>query len=254
MKYSALIISFSAVLLGKFLPALADPVSFSTLQPVLMALVRPDALIVPVAISGRQYHFLLDTGISTLVIDNALASELTQRLPDDQVSPLQRAILATGIQTSKGALPDDALLLWQPMAIAIGDSVLPASAPWLGADLSAFTQVTGVKIDGILGQDIFRQFAWQVDNQQGQLSVWQQAPGMLDYSRCVPYRDAYDSGPELMLDYHNRPVHMTVDTGVYYSYIGDELIKMSRERPESAMLTGVNQPVLGLTGQEVSDG
>lgn len=254
MKYSALIISFSAVLLAGSSPALADLTPSPAEPPVLTVPVRPDALIVPVAISGRQYHFLLDTGISTLVIDNALASELTQRLPDSQVSPLQRAILAAGIQTSGGALPHDALLLWQPMAMAIGDRVLPTSAPWLGMDLSAFTQMTGVKIDGLLGQDIFRQFAWQVDNQQGQLSLWQQAPATLDYSQCVPYRDAYDSGPELLLDYYHRPVHMTVDTGVDYSYIGDELIKMSREHPESAVLTGINQPVLGLTGQGGSDG
>jgi len=254
MKYSALIISCSVVLLAGSSPALADPIYSPAEPPVLTVPVRPDALIVPVAIRGREFHFLLDTGISTLVIDNALASELTQRLPDNQVSPLQRAILGAGIQTSGGPLPSDVLLLWQPMAMAIGDRVLPARAPWLGMDLSALTQVTGVKIDGILGQDIFRQFAWQVDNQQGQLSVWQQAPATLDYSQCVPYRDAYDSGPELLLDYYHRPVHMTVDTGVYYSYIGDELIKISRERAESAVLPGINQPVLGITGQVVSDG
>lgn len=254
MKYSALIIIFSAMLLSGSFSTLADRIPVAAPQPMLTAPVRTDVLIVPVAISGRQYHFLLDTGISTLVIDNALATELTQRLPGDQVPALQRAILAAGIQTPGGPLPQDALLLWQPMAIAIGDSVLPAGAPWLGRDLSAFTQMRGVKIDGILGQDIFRQFAWQVDNQQGQLSVWQQAPGTLDYPVCVPYRDTYDSGPELLLNYHNRPVPMRVDTGVYYSYIGDELIKASRERPESAVLTGINQPILGLTGREVRDG
>lgn len=254
MKYSALIITFTAMLLSGSLPAQDDRIPFAPPQPELTVPVRPDVLIVPVAISGRLYHFLLDTGISTLVIDNALASELTHRLPGDQIPTLQQAILAAGIQTPDGPLPDDAFLLWQPLAMAIGERVLPASTPWLGMDLSAFTQETGVKIDGILGQDIFRQFTWQIDNQQGTLSVWQQVPGTLDYPVCVPYRDAYDSGPELWLDYHNRPVHMTVDTGVYYSYIGDELIKASRERPESAVLTGINQPGLGLTGQEVSDG
>lgn len=254
MKHSAPIIIFFAMLLSGSLSALADSVAVGAPQPVLTDRVRPDVLIVPVAISGRQYHFLLDTGISALIIDNALASELTQRLPGDQVPALQRAILAAGIQTPGGPLSQDMFLLWQPLAMAIGDRVLPASTPWLGRDLSAFTQMTGAKIDGILGRDIFRQFAWQVDNQQGQLSVWQQAPGTLDYPVCVPYRDAYDSGPELLLDYHNRPVHMRVDTGVYYSYIGDELIKASRERPESAVLTGINQPVLGLTGHEVNDG
>lgn len=254
MKYSALIMSFSAMLLAGPLSALADRIPSLARTTVLTVPVRPDALIVPVVISGRQYHFLLDTGISTLVIDNALASELTQRLPDDQVTPLERAILAAGIQTSGGPLPYDALLLWQPMAMAIGDRVLSASAPWPGMDLSALTQMTGVKIDGILGRDIFRQFAWQVDNQKGLLSVWQQAPGTLDYPVCVPYHDAYDSGPELLLDYHHRPVTMTVDTGVYYSYIGDELIKVSRERPESAVLTDINHPVPGLTGEVVSDG
>lgn len=254
MKYSALIMSFSAMLLAGPLSALADRIPSLARTTVLTVPVRPDALIVPVVISGRQYHFLLDTGISTLVIDNALASELTQRLPDDQVTPLERAILAAGIQTSGGPLPYDALLLWQPMAMAIGDRGLSASGPWPGMDLSALTQMTGVKIDGILGRDIFRQFAWQVDNQKGLLSVWQQAPGTLDYPVCVPYHDAYDSGPELLLDYHHRPVTMTVDTGVYYSYIGDELIKVSRERPESAVLTDINQPVPGLTGEVVSDG
>lgn len=254
MKYTAFVFLFAAVLPVEILPAQADPIPSPSPLPLLTVPARPDVLIVPVTIRGRQYHFLLDTGVSTLVIDNALANTLTQPVSDDQVPALHRAIMAAGIYSAGRILPGDAFQLWKPMTIAIGDAVLPASTPWLGTDLSAFTQVTGEKVDGILGQDIFRQFTWQVDNQKQQLTAWRQVPGTLQYPVCVPYHDAYDAGPQLMLDYHNRPVPMTVNTGVDYSYIGEELIKVSRERPESAVLTGINQPVLGLNGPEVSDG
>lgn len=102
--------------------------------------------------------------------------------------------------------------------------------------------------------DVFRQFTWQMDNLTRELTVWQQEPGDLDYPACVPYRDGDAAGPQLVLDYHQRPVHMTLNTGSDYSYIGTELINASRERPESAVLTGINQPALGLGGESVSDG
>ncbi|MTD29109.1 hypothetical protein GK011_19425 [Erwinia sp. J316] len=256
MKHSVLLFSFTAVLLSGTSSALAEGEGSAYLAapPLLTVPVRPDVLIVPVKISGRQYHFLLDTGISTTLIDNALAKQLTEPLPDEQVPALHRSTLAVGVYTEEGPLPRHVFKFWQPLAMALGDAVIPASVPWLGADLSSIAQVTGIRVDGVLGMDIFRQFAWQVDNQQQQLTLWQQAPGTLDYPVCVPYRDSYDSGPQLMLDYHDLPVPMTVNTGVDYSYIGDELIKVSRERPQSAVLTGINQPMLGLNGQEVSDG
>lgn len=256
MKYSALVFTAVAALFIATSPALADPAHAPVPPslPLLTVPVRADALIIPVTIRGRLYHFLLDTGINTLVVDNLLASELTQREPAEQIPLLYQQILAAGIRSAGGTLDQQGLQVWRPLAMGIGDAVLPASTPWLGADLSALTQATGVNIDGILGMDVFRQFTWQVDNLKQLLTVWQQTPGELDYPACVPYRDGDAAGPQLVLDYHQRPVHMTINTGTDYSYIGAEMINVSRERPESAVLTGINQPVLGLDGESVSDG
>lgn len=254
MKNSALIFSVAAAVLAGSPPALTDPLTLSAPLPLLTVAVRPDVLIVPVTLGGRPYQFLLDTGISSWVIDNALASELTKPVTRDPNPTLHPALLAAGIHTPWGSVSQAALQLWRPLPMAVGEVRLPASRPWLGADLSLLTQRTGIKIDGILGQDIFRRFIWQVDNQTRQLTVWQRLPDALKYPTCVSYQDANDAGPQLVLDYYHRPVAMTVNTGVDYSYIGDELIKLSRERPESAVLTGINQPVMGLRGQEASDG
>jgi len=256
MKYSVWVFTAVAALYIAAFPALADPLRAPVPPsvPLLTASVRPDALIIPVTIRGRLYHFLLDTGMNTLVVDNLLANELTQKEPADQIPLLYQQTLAASIRSASGILHQQGLQVWRPLAIGIGDAVLPATTPWLGADLSALTQANGVNIDGIVGMDVFRQFTWQMDNLTRELTVWQQEPGDLDYPACVPYRDGDAAGPQLVLDYHQRPVHMTLNTGSDYSYIGTELINASRERPESAVLTGINQPALGLGGESVSDG
>ncbi|MEN5017234.1 aspartyl protease family protein [Erwinia sp. Eh17-17] len=254
MKLSAIVFSAVVTLIVAAPPAWSDRAPSPGSAPLLTVTVRPDALIIPVTIHGRVYHFLLDTGMATLVIDNPLAHELTRKASPEQISPLYQQILSAGLRTAGGALDQKDLQVWQPLAIAIGDVVLPATTPWLGADLSALTQATGVTIDGIVGRDIFRQFTWQVDNQTHQLTVWPQVPGALDYPYCEPYLDGNDAGPRLTLDYHHRPVTMQVNTGVDYSYISAEMINVSREQPESAVLTSVDQPVLGIGGEEVSDG
>lgn len=104
MKYSALVFTAVAALFIAASPALADPAHAPVPPslPLLTVPVRADALIIPVTIRGRLYHFLLDTGINTLVVDNLLASELTQREPAEQIPLLYQQILAAGIRSAGG--------------------------------------------------------------------------------------------------------------------------------------------------------
>ena len=61
MKYSVWVFTAVAALYIAAFPALADPLRAPVPPsvPLLTASVRPDALIIPVTIRGRLYHFLL---------------------------------------------------------------------------------------------------------------------------------------------------------------------------------------------------
>ncbi|CAH0277258.1 hypothetical protein SRABI13_03669 [Erwinia aphidicola] len=253
MKYLSHFWGIAAALLLQASSVSADSIYAPSPVPLLTVSVRSDALIVPVTIAGKQYSFLLDTGAAMMVIDNRLASDITSKTPDDLLPALAKKILSTGINTSGGMLKGELIRFWQPLALAIGNEVVPASDPWVGADLSAFTQNSGMQIDGIIGQDLYRQFNWAVDNRNHQLTVWKHPLTIRNYQACVPYRDAWDFGPELMLDYHDRPLYMTLNTGAAWSTIGEEIVHASRGHFGSAILTGITQPVITLNGIERSD-
>ncbi|WP_338516716.1 hypothetical protein VRC06_01265 [Erwinia aphidicola] len=64
-----------------------------------------------------------------MVIDNRLASDITSKTPDDFLPELAKKILSTGINTSGGMLKGELIRFWQPLALAIGNEVVPASDP-----------------------------------------------------------------------------------------------------------------------------
>lgn len=81
--------------------------------PVLTASFKPKSgFVVPVAIAGKTYRFLVDTGASHTVIDNRLAQSITQPSTDEQIPIAYRSMLAKGLTTADGVLPRERVRLW----------------------------------------------------------------------------------------------------------------------------------------------
>ncbi|WP_211441432.1 aspartyl protease family protein [Collimonas humicola] len=192
---------------------------------LLTSKISTHAIIIPVTISNKTYHFLLDTGASYTVIDNHLAKTLTQKATETQISAVVHDMVNKGLKSVDSRLQKNELTFWQPRPIVIGDYVIPESDPWLGLDLDAPSQAVGVKIDGLIGAEIFRQLNWAVDNRSNSLTVWRHAPSTLGYQQCIPYRDQYGSSPELQMDYKSHAIFLNVDTGADISYMSDEFMK-----------------------------
>ena len=220
----------------------AVPVPTAQDKPILTAPTGKYLLVVPVTIAGKSYNFMLDTGSGYTIIDNRVAKEISKTMPDSQVPPRLLQGLSDGVSITQGTLKKRDFTLWQPQPFAIGTETLYSPLPWLGLDLSKFTQSTGVRIDGLLGVDTFRRLNWQVDNKNRTLTVSVQPPSTLSYQQCVPYNDNYGSAPELRIDIDNRnwvPFH--VDTGTDLTLAPADLLQVLRD--QGASVTPLGQSV-----------
>ena len=197
---------------------------------VLISKINTHAIIIPVIISNKTYNFLLDTGASFTVIDNNLAKTLTQQATQAQIPAIVYETNIKGIASVDSSLQMHELTFWQPHPITIGNYQIPESDPWLGLDLDVYSQVAGVKVDGILGIEIFRQLNWAVDNRSNSLTVWRHAPSILGYQQCIPYSDRYNGAPELQMDYKPSAIFLRVDTGADFSYVSDEFINFLKDK------------------------
>ena len=196
-------------------------------KPVAVIPISKYALIVPVTIAGKTYHFLLDTGAGYTIVDNRVAAQLTNPAAASQLPDRMRQVLNDGLSTVNSTLKKDDVKLWQPKPITLGNQTLNSPIPWLGMDLSLFTESIGVQIDGFLGIETFRRLNWQVDNQRRTLTVWSQPPSTQGYRQCVPYADTYGGSPELRIDLKgNSWVPFRVDTGASYALAPADLLKV----------------------------
>ncbi|KVR21093.1 hypothetical protein WK13_35230 [Burkholderia ubonensis] len=183
-------------------------------SPVLIVPFKPKSgFVVPVAIAGKDYHFLVDTGASYTVIENRLARSITRPSEDDQVPIAYRAMLEKGLTTADGMLPQALTHLWQPLPILLGSNEVPNFYPWFGLDLSSLSEAFGTQIDGVIGMEIFRQFSWVADNRSGKLAVWRHPPAGEHFSHCVPYQDSAGQSPAVSVDFRDHWAMFRFDTG-----------------------------------------
>ncbi|NHB92118.1 aspartyl protease family protein [Photorhabdus cinerea] len=210
---------------------------------------QPTALIIPVTISGKKYQFWLDTGASYTVIDNKLAKTLTQITPESEIPITFHHMLSDGlITTSEKRLHKADLTLWQPLAITLGNYTVPGSDPWIGIDMSLFSQSIGQKIDGILGIDTFRQLSWEVNNLNHTLTAWRHAPSILNYQQCEPYSDSYNRSPAIQVS----NVIFNIDTGASHSYASQEFIEYLKKEYKDKISEGINVKYASASGLDSS--
>ncbi|KWZ43558.1 hypothetical protein WS72_12280 [Burkholderia savannae] len=208
-------------------------------MPVLSASFKPTSgFVVPVAIAGKTYHFLVDTGASHTVIDNRLAQSITQPSTDEQIPIAYRTMLEKGLTTSDGVLPQERVRLWQPLPIALGSYEVPSFYPWLGLDLSLLSQVFGTRIDGVVGIEIFRQLSWIADNRSGTLTAWRNPPAGQRFQHCVPYQDSFGQSPAVSVDFGDQWAMFRFDTGARHSIVSAPTLAFLAGRQAAKPLGG----------------
>ncbi|AOJ11974.1 aspartyl protease family protein [Burkholderia mayonis] len=216
--------------------------------PVLTASFKPKSgFVVPVAIAGKTYRFLVDTGASHTVIDNRLAQSITQPSTDEQIPIAYRAMLAKGLTTADGVLPRERVRLWQPLPLALGSFEVPSFYPWLGLDLSLLSQAFGAQIDGVVGIEIFRQLSWVADNRSGTLTVWRHPPAGQRFQHCVPYQDSFGQSPAVSVDFGDQWTMFRFDTGARHSIVSAPTLAFLASR-KAAKPLGDTVPSLSANG------
>ncbi|KAF1026063.1 MAG: hypothetical protein GAK40_01303 [Burkholderia plantarii] len=199
--------------------------------PVLsVPIQRGNGIVLPVVIGGATYHFVFDTGASLTVIDNRVAAKITHVVAPDRVPEMFKAMLDGGMLIADGTRIKPEVTVWQPMPMALGSFTTSEVFPWLGMDLSRLTQVAGVRVDGILGIDVFRQLNWIVDNRAGTLSLWSRLNADQLMSHCVPYEDGLGGPPSVTMRIGQSWVNFAVDTGASTTVLDETLLKYMQQR------------------------
>lgn len=209
---------------------------------------RPKSgFVVPVAIAGKTYRSLVDTGASHTVIDNQLAQSITQPSTDEQIPIAYRAMLAKGPTTTDGVLPQERVRLWQPLPLALGSFEVPSFYPWLGLDLSLLSQAFGAQIDGVVGIEIFRQLSRIADNRSGTLTVWRHPPAGQRFQHCVPHQDSFGQSPAVSVDFGDQWTMFRFDTGARHSIVSAPTLAFLASR-KAAKPLGDTVPSLSANG------
>lgn len=202
-------------------------------QPVLETPFS-STLIIPVAIKGKTYHFIVDTGASLTVIDNKLAKEITRPLAADEIPQHHREAF-TDVTTVTGLLDKKHYSLFKPVPFFIGSEEIGDNEIWIAADTTLFTQSLGVNIDGFIGIDTFRQLNWQVDNQAKRLIVTKEAPTTRSWQRCTGYEDSYNRSPQLWFSLGTDDIAFRIDTGADRTYVGQKFIDYATSQQGTLM-------------------
>lgn len=218
---------------------------------ILATSLSANGIVLPVILKNKHYSFLLDTGASYSAIDNKLASLLTLTTPRKDIPVYFQQFITNGLITTSDKLNN--FKLWRPLPIKIGTYTILGHDPWIGLDLSLFSEAIGQKIDGILGIEVFRQLNWAIDNKNKTVTIWKQAPSKISYQNCVPYEDAYAQSPLLILNNKDKSgqwnaASLNLDTGADDTIISKELLSFW----ESSKMCKLNLDQKNIVGASAS--
>ncbi|CCO46231.1 putative Trypsin-like serine protease [Vibrio nigripulchritudo SOn1] len=223
-----------SVLLGIGLVSGCSSLPTETSHDPVMTASQPssDALIVPVVIDGKRYHFLLDTGASVTFIDPDVARQITKQVSLDTFPPILRRDFGniTGVS---GVVEPDRFSFFEPVEMSIGDKVIHDHDLWIGFEFDVITEGNGIQIDGILGADTFRKLTWLKDNRSNQLFAYDYALNAADFQQCVGYSDTYNRAPWLVMNYEDLDVTVMTDTGATDSRFGEDFIQLLEQETKS---------------------
>lgn len=182
-------------------------------------------LIIPVIINNRQYSFLVDTGASLTIVDKNIAAEITRSIHQSELPTFYREMLSR-IHTTRGVSEREHYVPVKPLSFIIGSEEFRDDEIWLAADMTIFTQLLGVKIDGLIGVETFRKINWLINNDKKILQLLKNAPPVDNWQNCTGYSDSFTLSPLLSFNYGNDSVNFNIDTGADVAYASNEFINM----------------------------
>ncbi|HWE35471.1 MAG TPA: retropepsin-like aspartic protease, partial [Isosphaeraceae bacterium] len=117
-----------------------------------------DLLLVPVRFAGRDRLFVVDTGNTLTTFDESL--------------PLGVPRTVVESITPQGRVP---VRIYDSPSAEVGR--LPLQVPYvIGADLGWMREISGYRIDGVLGMDFLRRFVVHIDFDRGELLLLKAVP------------------------------------------------------------------------------
>ncbi len=208
MKRRALLASGGAAALG------LRPAHTADCAPRLLAataLRNTDGFLsIVAAVDGEPLSFLLDTGADAGLLAPRVAARLA----------LPLAAGARAHVTGTGGQGRDAPVVTMPR-LTIGDTLLLRRVPVPVGALPSWPQITP-PVAGLIGGDLLRQFAVEIDVARGTLRLFAPAAGLGGPARCnPPWTGDYATLPfrglgnrvVVAAELDGRPVSVLLDTG-----------------------------------------
>jgi hypothetical protein len=162
-----------------------------------------DAIYVPVTCRGQDHLFLLDTGASLCILDRTMRAELGP--------PIGRHF----VRTASG---EEAIELFHPPPIKVGELMLHPDDPVICQDLYLLKAALDRPISGIIGMSLLRDYALELNPDERYVRLLESpAPDTSGYAHAMrvdvePYR-----GPELAVDVGDTSeIDVLLDTGCSY--------------------------------------
>ncbi|MBS0849026.1 aspartyl protease family protein [Citrobacter sp. JGM124] len=181
-------------------------------------------LIIPVTIKNKKYNFLVDTGSSVNIINERIASEISQPYPYSELPANYKRNFEL-ISSASGPFTLNRNRFLKPTHYSIGTHEIQDDEVWISMDLSLLAEATGVDIDGIIGIPVFRRYSWQVNNATHRLTITKNAPSSFSYHECLGYSDHQNSMPEIFFNYnHISDMGFLIDTGSDLSTLPQDAI------------------------------
>ncbi|MFP5438511.1 MAG: aspartyl protease family protein [Bacteroidia bacterium] len=181
-------------------------------------------IVVPVIIKGKTYHFVFDTGATT-VVSKEIAEELA--LP---------SLFKNILQDGAGVEREETFYNVSDMQIADIDF---KNVAVVAGDMKKFADVLCVNIDGLLGTNVLRSCYWKVDYSNGQLTFSDREIKPSKDMYAVDFKENFSGTPLLELYMGKYRVNMFMDTGyTKVVSIPDSLYFRARKEHERPYVKG----------------
>jgi predicted aspartyl protease len=140
-----------------------DPVAYELTKPtnaIHVPITRSAGMMfIKVKVNGsRELNFLFDSGAATTAVDTKIAKDLGLKIEEEVVK----------VGTSSGS---GSYQTFKDPVYTVG-TVNVATVSGILSDLSGFTPIMGVPVDGIIGQDILRDLLVEVNFDNNELNIY----------------------------------------------------------------------------------
>lgn len=197
------------------------------------------AIIIPVVIKGKTYHFVFDTGAMSGISDS-LNKEL-------QLPQVFEGFIVHDASGNEGKQP-----VYNIPDLQIGD-VHFANTGCIVFNFDALSKVACTKIDGIIGASMMRCCYWKADFQTAMLTFSNKLPQVPADAVTLAFHEDFSGSPQLRTVYGGYNFDAGWDTGNNGLFdLPDSLFFKSYKRKNTPFITGSGRGVQSIFKSERS--